>query len=266
MSLRFRVPCPGIRPLGSGPWELLRPLLLSLHPPRTLQEQGTDPRLCHHPLSVSPTSPSSAGSALTLPVPPLTPGSSRSLARNGPAKVCRTGYHPSLGGNTRLSAWLQRPLPGASRGRGGTHRSRGIHHREVVPVEEGGAGGAHERCHDQGAGPVLGKESKARQSRRPGATARGPQDAGEDSQGKDASRPGGAPVWVRSRWVWPVQGAQSAVRPPRPHDCPRCRAARDLCIADLTSFSGAVSSYNPVILAESGQSLTHLRGEKQSQA
>ena len=172
MSLRFRVPCPGIRPLGSGPWELLQPLFLSLHPPRTLQEQGTDPRLCHHPLSVSPTSPSSAGSALTLSVPPLTPGSSRSLARNRPAKVCRTGYHPSLGGNTRLSAWLQRPLPGASRGRGGTHRSRGVHHREVVPVEEGGAEGAHERCHDQRAGPVLGKESKARQRRRSGATAR----------------------------------------------------------------------------------------------
>lgn len=95
---------------------------------------------------------------------------------------------------------------------------------------------------------------------------------GENPQGKDASRPGGAPVWVRARWARPVHGAQSAVRPPRPppvprpQDCPLCRAARDLCIADLTSFAGAVSSYNPVILAESGPSLTHLRGKKQSQA
>lgn len=41
-----------------------------------------------------------------------------------------------------------------------THRRGRVHHGEVVPIEEGGPEGSHERGHDERAGPVLGREKK----------------------------------------------------------------------------------------------------------
>lgn len=69
--------------------------------------------------------------------------SGKGLAQNQPGntpEVFRVAAAPSAGS-------IPQPR--------GTHQSWGVHHRQVVPIEEGGAEGSRQRGHDEPAGPVL---------------------------------------------------------------------------------------------------------------
>lgn len=183
-------------------------------------------------ISVSPTSPSRAGAGLTLFGLPLTPVSSKGLVQNRSANVCRMGYHPGLGGNTRLSALPQRPLLGTSRCRGhspewGRSPLRGCTHR-------GRRSRRHPRERPRPASRTSpGKGEQSTSGLALWRTARGPQDAagpssaGEDFQIKDAGS--SEPAGRRGSHPGPVQGGVASPGSSVclcPHHCPPCPAAR----------------------------------------
>lgn len=145
-------------------WPLRPPKtpLLPLHSPRMFQGKELTPRIILLCFCISHLHLEGGGWPHSLG--PSPPGSVQQ--GSGPEPAC--SLQNRVPARARWSHPVFRVAAAPSAGRiplpRGTHPSRGVHHREVVPVEEGGAEGAHDRGHDERAGPVLGKERKAHQT------------------------------------------------------------------------------------------------------
>lgn len=118
----------------------------------------------------APTPPPGRQGPVSFSLSPLPAVSSKGLALKRPEKVYSIGTTqpraapPSPGQQPPVSCISAGCPAGHIRRLRDTHRSGGVHHREVVTVQEGGAEGAHERGHDERTGPVLGRERTACQA------------------------------------------------------------------------------------------------------
>lgn len=222
-SLAPRSLCRGISPSGSAPGPPKTP------PPCLALSQDTR-QGSEHPV-LSPL-------FLCLPSPPL--ALSRSPRPSATEPACQGLQHQvpaGWAGSTRSLHVAAAPSAGRIPQPRGTHRSGGVHHRQVVPVEEGGAEGAHEGGHEEQAGPVLGRKRTARQIWQSGT-----------QLGAHRTYPGCPLVWGGCRRCVACRGqpAQAGVLG---EFCPRrhgARLASDGCnrqaLADLTPLAGAAQA------------------------